>query len=69
MWRWDAEIAILDELGRKLPPGQVGEVVARGPSIIAAYAADAAVNRQSFIDGWLRTGDLGTLDAGADIYS
>ncbi len=57
-----SEIAILDELGRKLPPGQVGEVVARGPSIIAAYAADAAVNRQSFIDGWLRTGDLGTLD-------
>jgi oxalate---CoA ligase len=57
-----SEIAIVDALGRKLPPGQVGEVVARGPSIIAAYEADAAVNRQSFIDGWLRTGDLGTLD-------
>ncbi len=56
------EIAILDEQGSALAPGQVGEVVVRGPSVISAYAAAPEINRQSFINGWLRTGDLGSLD-------
>ena len=56
------EIAIIDEGGARLEPGQVGEVIVRGPSVIGAYAAAPEINGQAFIDGWLRTGDLGTLD-------
>jgi oxalate---CoA ligase len=56
------EIAIIDEQGSRLEPGMVGEVIVRGPGVVRAYEGGAEVNRQSFIDGWLRTGDLGTLD-------
>lgn len=56
------EIAIIDENGVFLPPGQVGEIVVRGPSVIRAYEAAPSVNEASFLDGWLRTGDLGRLE-------
>ncbi|MBP7148250.1 MAG: amino acid adenylation domain-containing protein [Acidobacteria bacterium] len=57
------QVAIMDEGGRLLPPGERGEVVIRGPNVTAGYAGDAAANRSAFVDGWLRTGDTGHLDA------
>jgi oxalate---CoA ligase len=56
------EIAIMDQCGAVLAPGEVGEVVVRGPSVIDAYACAPEINQRSFIRGWLRTGDLGALD-------
>ncbi|MEO3755621.1 non-ribosomal peptide synthetase [Streptomyces sp. B6B3] len=43
--------------------GEVGEVVIRGANVIGGYLDDAEANRVSFVDGWFRTGDLGSLDA------
>jgi acyl-CoA synthetase (AMP-forming)/AMP-acid ligase II len=57
------EVAILDEAGRPLPAGSVGEVVIRGPNVTAGYVANAAANASAFTDGWFRTGDQGVLDA------
>jgi acyl-CoA synthetase (AMP-forming)/AMP-acid ligase II/acyl carrier protein len=45
------EIAIID-----------GEIVIRGPGVTRGYEANPAANEQAFVDGWLRTGDEGTLD-------
>ncbi|RVB78743.1 MULTISPECIES: non-ribosomal peptide synthetase [unclassified Mesorhizobium] len=56
------EIAIMDEAGRLLPPGGSGEVVIRGPNVMHDYD-DRTDNQAAFIDGWLRTGDIGHLDA------
>ena len=42
-------------------PGEVGELLVRGDSVIAGYL-DEESNRDSFTNGWLRTGDLGYLD-------
>jgi len=56
------EIAIHDETGTALAPGQIGEVVVRGPNVIGAYECAPEINQQSFRGDWLRTGDLGTLD-------
>lgn len=56
------EIAIVDEHGAALQPGAIGEVIVRGPSVLAAYEGTPEVNQQSFLNGWLRTGDLGSLD-------
>lgn len=57
------EIAIMAPGGGALlAPGLVGEIVVRGPSVIAAYAGDPLANVESFIGDWLRTGDQGYLD-------
>jgi cyclohexanecarboxylate-CoA ligase len=56
------EVRIVDEDGRPLPAGREGDVEARGPECFLGYR-DAALDAESFTaDGWLRTGDLGTLD-------
>jgi acyl-CoA synthetase (AMP-forming)/AMP-acid ligase II len=57
-----AEIAIMDGGGQRLPAGERGEVVLRGPTITRGYENDAAATRCAFRDGWFRTGDLGYLD-------
>lgn len=41
----------------------VGEVVVRGPQVFKGYLDDPALTREALVDGWLRTGDLGVLDA------
>ena len=56
------EIAIMDPEGRRLPPGEHGEIVLRGPTIIAGYDNDEVANESAFRNGWFRTGDLGYFD-------
>jgi cyclohexanecarboxylate-CoA ligase len=59
-----AELRIVDADGRVVPPGQEGEVQARGPDCCVGYA-DPALNADAFTaDGWYRSGDLGSVDAG-----
>ena len=58
------EVAVLDEAGRPLPPGAVGELCARGPQVMREYWQQPAETARAFTaDGWLRTGDLGFMDA------
>ena len=45
-----------------LGPGEKGEVWVRGPQVTAGYLGHPELTSQQFVDGWLRTGDLGTLD-------
>jgi acyl-CoA synthetase (AMP-forming)/AMP-acid ligase II len=63
------ELAILDPDGRPLPPGEVGEIATRSGSNMAGYwnlpEATASTLRT---DGWLRTGDAGTLDKDGYLY-
>jgi fatty-acyl-CoA synthase len=59
------EVLICDpQTLRPVPEGQRGELLARGPNIMAGYHDDAeATQRAVTSDGWLRTGDLATRDA------
>jgi acyl-CoA synthetase (AMP-forming)/AMP-acid ligase II/acyl carrier protein len=57
-----SEITILDADGRRLSPGEHGEIALRGPTITRGYDNNAAATREAFRDGWFRTGDLGYLD-------
>jgi long-chain acyl-CoA synthetase len=45
-----------------LPTGTVGEVWARGPQVVTRYWNRPEATAETFVDGWLRTGDLGKLD-------
>ncbi len=61
-------VRIMDEQGRELPTGQVGEIWAKGPSICPGYWNDPAAGESVFQDGWLRTRDLGQLDEDGCIW-
>ena len=56
-------VRIMDEQGEELPPGQIGEIRVKGPSVCAGYLNDPAETECVFGEGWLRTRDLGHLDA------
>ena len=49
--------------GVEVPPGVVGEVWAYGPNVVKGYWNRPAATAETFVDGWLKTGDLGHLDA------
>src|ERR1700674_232808 len=55
-------VSIVDEEGNALHPGQVGELIVKGPSICSGYWNNAEESRRAFRDGWLRTGDLARQD-------
>jgi len=58
-----ADLKIMDEEGtRELPPGEVGELYARGPMVVKGYWNKPEATAETFIDGWVRTGDLAKLD-------
>ena len=58
-----ADLKIMDEDGQtELPVGEVGELWARGPMIVRGYWNKPDATAATFIDGWVRTGDLARLD-------
>ena len=59
---WPGEVAIRADDGRLLPAGQAGEIVVRGPTVTQGYIDDEEANHAAFVDGWFRTGDLGSID-------
>jgi acyl-CoA synthetase (AMP-forming)/AMP-acid ligase II len=57
------EIRIADRDGTELPIGSAGEVLVRGPGVTPGYLGNPDANREAFVEGWFRTGDLGLRDA------
>ena len=62
------EIRITDEQGNRLPAGEVGEIVGRGPILMRGYFGRQDLTRVAIRDGWLYTGDLGYLDEEGFLY-
>jgi oxalate---CoA ligase len=56
-------VKIVAENGRELSPGEHGEILLGGPTVTAGYLDAPELNSTSFVDGWFRTGDIGSLDA------
>ena len=65
----DVEVKTVDEDGNVVPPGEVGEIVVRGPRVMTGYWGDEEKTSQVITpDGWLRTGDMGWMDDEGYIY-
>jgi long-chain acyl-CoA synthetase len=63
------EIAVLDEQGRRLAPGQIGEIATRSAANMSGYwNLPEASARTIDADGWLRTGDAGYLDEDGYVF-
>ena len=63
------EIAIKDDAGADLGVGQVGEICVRGPQVMRGYWNRPDETAQVMLpQGWLRTGDIGRMDAGGFVY-
>jgi oxalate---CoA ligase len=62
------QISIQDHAGTFLPADAEGEVVVRGPTVMAAYLDNPEANREAFNEGWFRTGDIGRIDADGFLF-
>ncbi len=62
------ELKIIDDDGATLPWGEVGELLIRGPNITPGYWNKAEATADSFVDGWLKTGDAARFDDEGFIY-
>jgi len=57
------EVSIRDDAGRQLRPGEIGEICVRGPQIMKGYWKHPEATAEILsADGWLRTGDMGSMD-------
>ncbi len=58
------DIAILDDAGRSLPPGEIGEIAIRGPQVMEGYwQKPEETARVMTAEGYFRSGDIGVMDA------
>jgi len=58
----NTEVKIIKEDGSEAKVGEAGEILARGPQIVMGYLGNEKATRDTFVDGWLRTGDQGAMD-------
>jgi acyl-CoA synthetase (AMP-forming)/AMP-acid ligase II len=56
------DVRVVDARGEDVSPGQVGEVIIRGPHIMKEYWNRAEATAETIRDGWLYSGDLATID-------
>jgi long-chain acyl-CoA synthetase len=56
------ELKVINEKGERIKPGEIGEVIARGDNVMLGYFKDEEGTKNTIRDGWLYTGDIGTVD-------
>jgi fatty-acyl-CoA synthase len=63
-----SEIKVVDDDGREVEPGAVGEICGRGPQTMQGYWNLPDATASALRDGWMHTGDAGTLDVDGYLY-
>ena len=62
------EVRIVGDKGQKLPTGEVGELWYRGPVVVRGYWNKPQATAETFVDGWVKTGDLAKVDDEGFVY-
>lgn len=62
------DLRVADGDGNEVAPGEEGELWVRGANVVAGYWNDPAATRASFVDGWLKTGDVVRMDDAGFVY-
>ena len=58
----DVDVRIVDDELRDVPQGEPGELLVRGPQLFSRYWNREDATRDSFVNGWFRTGDVGVVE-------
>lgn len=61
-------VAIVDDDGKRLEPGQIGEITVQSPHQMSCYWRNEAATKRTVVDGWVRTGDVGRMDEDGYVY-
>ncbi|MEK6665862.1 MAG: long-chain fatty acid--CoA ligase, partial [candidate division NC10 bacterium] len=64
----NVEMKVVDEHGRELPDGELGEVLIKGPNVMKGYFRNPEATGQTVRDGWLHSGDIGYRDKDGYYY-
>lgn len=64
----ETQVKVIDPEGTVLPFGELGEICLKGPSVSSGYWRKPEETAATFVDGWLRTGDVGLVDADEFVY-
>jgi long-chain acyl-CoA synthetase len=62
------ETAVIDEKGERMPVGEVGELLVKGPNVMQGYYQKEKETASALKEGWLHTGDLAKIDEDGYIY-
>lgn len=62
------EFRVVDDYGKDIAPGETGELILRGPSIMKEYYKKPEETKEALRDGWLYTGDLVRMDEDRFLY-
>lgn len=63
-----SEIRVVDAEGKTVPPGENGAILGRSPGAVTAYFENPEKTAETFRDGWIHTGDLGSMDEEGYLY-
>ena len=64
----NVELKVVNQIGEHVQPGESGEIIAKGDNIMIGYYKDVEGTDNVIRNGWLYTGDLGTIDNDGNIY-
>jgi long-chain acyl-CoA synthetase len=62
------EVRVVNAGGEDVHPGEIGEIIARGPNVMLGYWRMPEATAEALKDGWMHTGDLATVDEEHYIY-
>jgi acyl-CoA synthetase (AMP-forming)/AMP-acid ligase II len=62
------EVRIVDDQVNDCVPGQIGEIIIRGPTVMKGYWGDVEKTAETIVNGWLHSGDLGRKDERGYLY-
>jgi fatty-acyl-CoA synthase len=62
------EVRVVDPDGNELPPGEVGQILGRGPQLMEGYHNRPEATEKALAGGWMHTGDAGSIDDEGYLY-
>ena len=62
------EVRVINARGEEVKPGEIGEIIVRGPNVMLGYWRQPEATAEALKDGWMRTGDLATVDEEHYLY-